>query len=86
MSTALELQSDSDLDASLKMLWDLEILGIKGDESSIYEKFTTSIQHREGRYEVELKETHPTLPDNLELSQTKSVAASNKGPMHPSRV
>eukprot|EP00731_Ephydatia_muelleri_P013896 Em0007g1206a len=73
IDAALEQQSDSDLDASLKRLWDLEILGIKEDESSIYEKFTTSVQHHEGRYEVELpwKETHPTLPDNLDLSQAR---------------
>ena len=73
IDAALEQQGDSDLDASLKRLWDLEILGIKEDESSIYEKFTTSVQHHEGRYEVELpwKETHPTLPDNLDLSQAR---------------
>ena len=73
IDAALEHQSDSDLDASLKRLWDLEIMGIKEDESSIYEKFTTSVQHHEGRYEVKLpwKESHPTLPDNLDLSQAR---------------
>lgn len=62
-----------DLDEQLKMFWDLESLGIKEDECSVYDKFEQSIIFRDGRYEVRLpwKQNRPLLPDNYRLSQKR---------------
>ena len=62
-----------DLDDRLKAFWDLETLGIKKDECSVYEDFERSISFRDGRYKVHLpwKEPHPELADNYKLSQRR---------------
>lgn len=58
------------LDDTLRSFWDLESLGIKDSEQSVFEKFKENIAFKEGRYEVSLpwKEQHPLLPDNYLLS------------------
>lgn len=67
------LDRKQDLDESLKRFWDLETLGIREDENSVYEEFEKSVTSRDGRYEVQLpwKEPHPVLPDNYNLSQKR---------------
>ena len=57
----------------VKHFWDLETLGIKHDESTVFEKFIEDIRHDGERYEVKLpfKESHPILPDNYQLSTTR---------------
>lgn len=54
---------------TLRSFWDLESLGIKAEEQSVYEQFTASIQFLDGRYEVPLpwKDPHPVLPNNYNL-------------------
>ena len=54
------------LDYEMKKFWELESLGIQPEESSVYEEFTNTIAHKDGRYEVRLpcKHSHPLLPDN----------------------
>ena len=62
-----------DLDENLKKFWDLETLGIREGECSVYEEFERSISSHDGRYEVHLpwKDPHPMLPDNYDLSQKR---------------
>ena len=61
------------LDDTLKKFWDLETIGIKTEESSVYEEFMQNIVFRDGRYCVHLpwKGYHPPLPDNFNLCQTR---------------
>ena len=58
------------LDNEMKKFWELESLGIQPQEASVYEKFTNTISHKGGRYEVRLpwKHSHPLLPDNHKSS------------------
>ena len=62
-----------DLDERLKTFWDLETLGIKENECSVYEDFERSVSFKEGRYEVRRpwKEPHPELTNNYELSERR---------------
>ncbi|KAL5497136.1 hypothetical protein EMCRGX_G013555 [Ephydatia muelleri] len=64
---------DCDLDQRLKKFWDLETLGIKEGEMPAYSQFIESITFQDGRYCVQLpwKNPHPTLLDNLNLSQRR---------------
>ena len=61
------------LDERLKMFWELETLGIKEDETSVYDNFINSIQLRDGRYCVKLpwKDPYCTLPSNYDLCQKR---------------
>lgn len=65
--------NDATLDDTLKKFWDLEAIGIKTEESSVYEEFTQNIVFHDGRYCVHLpwKGYHPPLPDNFNLCQTR---------------
>ncbi|KAK3703030.1 hypothetical protein QZH41_006695 [Actinostola sp. cb2023] len=62
----MEKDEQFNMKEELKKFWDLESLGIRNDEISVYDKFTQSIQFDGRRYEAELpfKEEHPLLPDN----------------------
>ena len=59
-----------ELDRTLKKFWDLESLGVKQNEPSVYQDFQKDITFRDGRYEVSLpwKQSHPTLPGHYELA------------------
>jgi len=60
-----------ELDITLKMFWDLESLGVKHDETSVYQGFQKDIRFRDGsRYEVSLpwKQSHPMLPSHYDLA------------------
>ena len=61
------------LDDQLKRFWDLESLGIVGDEKSVYDQFIQRIKFDGERYEVSLpwKVNHPALPNNKELCQKR---------------
>ena len=69
----VQYQSDERMDVMLQQFWDLESLGVKGDDGSTLENFDESIVFKDGRYDVCLpwKETHPTLPDNYQLSKKR---------------
>ena len=65
------LQHDTEtLDDRLWSFWDLESLGIKDPDQSVYEEFGSIVRFNDGRYEVSLpwKDPHPILPDNYQLS------------------
>ena len=65
--------NDCSLDQRIREFWDLETLGIRKNESSVYDKFMQTINFQDGRYCVRLpwKDSHPTLPDNVDLSQRR---------------
>ena len=65
--------NDCSLDQRIKEFWDLETLGIRKNESSVYDTFMQTINFQAGRHCVRLpwKDSHPTLPDNLDLSQRR---------------
>ena len=63
-------QNDSkSLDETLQSFWDLESLGIREPEKTMYE-FANTIAFQDGRYMVSLpwKEFHGPLPNNYQLS------------------
>ncbi|XP_068684931.1 uncharacterized protein [Montipora foliosa] len=67
------IEGEDSLEKEIKHFWDLETLGIKHDEPTVYEKFIEDIRHIGERYEVKLpfKEDHPLLPDNYHLSKMR---------------
>ena len=66
-------QAEEGLDATLKMFWELESLGIGDGDVSALEDFDRGIVFKDGRYPVALpwKESHPVLPDNYQLSKKR---------------
>ena len=58
------------LNENISKFWDLDPVGIKDNEISIYEKFKDDIKFENNSYSVKLpvKEFHPILPDNYLLS------------------
>lgn len=67
------------LEKTLQAFWDLDTLGIKEGEESVYEKFLEDVSFRNGRYCVQLPWKSPRimLPDNLELSQRRLLRDSS---------
>ena len=65
MQTAREINEDQILH-NLNKFWNLDSIGIKDNEQSVYEKFESNIKFKNQRYVVKLpvKENHPFLPDN----------------------
>ena len=55
---------------NLNKLWNLDSIGIKDNEQSVYENFESDIKIENQRYVVKLpvKENHPLLPDNYNVS------------------
>ena len=63
--------SDCNLDTTLKAFWDLDTLGIKGNESSVYEDFMQTIDFKNGRYCVHLPWKTCILSCQTTLSSAK---------------
>ena len=42
----------ADLDRKLQMFWDLDTLGVREKEDSIYDKFIRTVELKNGRYSV----------------------------------
>ena len=55
----------TDMKDDFQKFWDLETLGIKEREASVYDKFSSDIRFTGERYQVKLpfKDNHPMLPD-----------------------
>ncbi|KAL5486358.1 hypothetical protein EMCRGX_G018824 [Ephydatia muelleri] len=55
--------SDCDLDTTLKAFWDLDTLGIKDNESSVYEDFIQTIDFKNAYalFDSELHDNNPAL-------------------------
>ena len=54
MATTHVLLVNTLLNQRLQYFWDLETLGIRDTEKTVYDKFSESITFREGRYQVSL--------------------------------
>ena len=54
------------LDDQLRAFWELEPLGIRDREETLYDKFTRVVKFKNGRYQVPLpwREFHDPLSDN----------------------
>ena len=64
----IEAQTNS-LDDRLRSFWELEALGIIEPEKTMYEEFSSTINFKNGQYQVSLpwKSFHKPLPTNYEL-------------------
>eukprot|EP00731_Ephydatia_muelleri_P005954 Em0003g202a len=69
----LSPHSDTKMEQILHSFWDLETLGIKSQEGSVYDNFMRTISYEDGRYCVSLpwKDPNPLLPDNFNLCQAR---------------
>ena len=58
------------LETQLKAFWELESMGIQGEDKSVIEMFEDSVTFNNGRYEVCLpwKDPEGTIPNNYQLS------------------
>lgn len=58
------------LDDRLRSFWELEALGIRESEKTMYDEFIDAVTFQDGRFQVSLpwKEFHRPLPDNYQLS------------------
>ena len=81
------LKVDTDINASeislntqLSKFWDLESIGIRKDEATVYKSFQDEIRFVDSRYQVKLpwKPEHATLPDNYTLSKKRLVSNLSK--------
>ena len=65
--------TNTNMNEQLKKFWDLESIGIRGDENSLYDKFVEEVRFDGERYEAKLpfKEHHPTIPDNYAASEKR---------------
>ena len=63
----------ANLEGRLQAFWDLDTLGIKEFDTSVYDNFIESVSFQDGRYCVCLpwKSPRVTLPDNFDLSQKR---------------
>ena len=61
---------DNSLNEKIDKFWDLDTIGIKENETSVYDRFISDIKFENSRYSVSLpfKENRPMLPDNYQLS------------------
>jgi len=61
------------LEDQLQSFWELESLGIVGEERTLYDEFLAAVTIQNGRYVVMLpwKELHKPLPDNYHLSHRR---------------
>ena len=73
MSHVLQIscqENHNHLNKKVNRFWNLAVIGISPNESSVYEKFENNIKFKDNRYSVNLpiKDYDPLLPDNYELS------------------
>ena len=64
------IEESNDLVEQLQAFWELEILGIRQEENTLYNLFEGTVRFENGRCMVPLpwKEYHEALPDNYQLS------------------
>ena len=66
------LPESEKLDAQLRSFWELETLGIQSSDSSVYEEFNSTIQFKNGRYEVFLpwRDSQMLLSSNYQICRS----------------
>ena len=64
----------------LQKCWDLETLGIRNTETSVYDKFSNEIRFTGERYQVKLpfKDNHPMLSDNYTNTSRRLATVAKK--------
>ena len=66
---APEITESGSLNEHVHKFWDIETIGIREDESSVYEDFLNTIKYDEVKYHYEVKlpwkSDHGHLPDNF---------------------
>ena len=69
-----------DMKDDLQKFWDLETLGIKEHETSVYDKFSNDITFTGERYQAKLpfKDNHPMLPDNYTVKLRRLTTTIKK--------
>ena len=69
----IDVVPDDNLNKAVEKLWDLETLGIKDTEISVYDNFLDKIVFKDGRYEVCLpfREDCSFIEDNFTLSKRR---------------
>ena len=77
--------NDNTLNDQLSKFWNLESIGIKGNEATVYQSFEDEIEFVEGRYQIKLpwKPEHATLPDNFQLSKRRLCSNYSKLKANP---
>ena len=81
MHSMVSLQNDTEtLNSKVEKFWDMDTLGIKEDEKSVYDKCMEAVKFVDGRYEVHypFKENHPLIEDNYTLSLARLKALKLK--------
>ena len=76
----IESTEISDMKDDLQKFWDLETLGIKEREASVYDKFSSDIRFTGERYQVKLpfKDNHPVLPDSYSAASRRLTTTIKK--------
>ena len=76
----IESTEITDLKDDLQKFWDLETLGIKENEASVYDKFSNDIRFTGERYQVKLpfKDNHPMIPDNYTAASRRLTTVIKK--------
>lgn len=70
LHTGIQSENPDTLEGQLRAFWELEALGIRDEEKTLYDDFTGVVKFEDGRYKVPLpwREFHDPLPDNYQLS------------------
>ena len=76
----LEAAGSQKLERLVENFWNLDTMGIKEDEPSVYQKFIDGIKFVKGRYEVLMpfKEDRPCIEDNYTISEKRLKNLKNK--------
>lgn len=64
------IDESAQLSEQLRSFWELESLGIREEDKTLYDEFVSHVSFQDGRYKVSLpwKELYNSLPDNYQLS------------------
>ena len=70
MRVEVEVDETRKLNERIGKFWDLDTVGVREQEKSVYDKFIEDVVFKEGRYEVRLpfREGHPLIADNYRFS------------------
>ena len=81
----IESTEMSDMKGDVQKFWDLETLGIKEHETSVYDKFSNDITFTGERYQVKLpfKDNYPMLSDNYAVALRILTTTIKKLKNHP---
>ena len=81
-----EEQEEALLSSEIEKFWNLDTVGIKHNETSVYERIMDEVKFKEGRYEVRLpfKEDHPLIEDQYAstLTRLKRLKTKLRGVNH----